>query len=227
MNGKGAIDVHKDYLWNSTQSLGTFVYSHRPAGAVIGGPSTATSTGYVQSTTYEVSLPLANRHVSYESIDYTVGRTSSNVEELRIDAEVAWAPIRTVEMPTSGVVTLTGFGRTSAMNPSGDPTTVTLTRSQAQRLRQRIATLSNVASGSICMEDSTLFVVSVAPGPGQRATWSATGDICPGDLYVVSGTQHITLVDTPCSLRSLIQSLLPVDKALASRKALQSCGPRL
>jgi hypothetical protein len=227
LNGIGTIDVHQDYLWKSTQSLGSFVHSHRPAGALIGGPSTGTSTGSVESTTYEVSLPLANRHVSYESIDYTVGYTSSGVEELRIDAEVDWAPIRTVEMPTSGVVTLTGFARTSDMNPSSEPTSVTLTKSEAQRLRSRIATLSNAFYGSVCMEDSTLFTLSVAPGPGQRATWSASGDICPGDLYVVNGTEHITLVDTPCSLRSLIVSLLPADKAQASRNALKSCGPRL
>jgi hypothetical protein len=224
-DGQGTVDVHQDYLLKSKLDLDAFIASHRPSGALVGGPNTGSGTGSTQSTTYEFSLPLANRHVSFESLDYTVGFTSANVEELRVDAEVDWAAIQTVEMPTSGVVTLTGYGRTSDMTRSSDPTTVTLTKAQAQKLRERISSLSNAVAGG-CMEDSTLFIVTVAPGAGQRTTWTATGDVCPGDLYVVSGTRHVTLVDTSCPLRSLVVSLLPKGKALATRKALKTCGPR-
>lgn len=222
-DGTGTVDVHQNYLLKAKLDLATFIASHRPSGAVVNGPNSENSGEL--STTYEYSLPLANRHVAFESLDYTVGYASNGVEELRVDAGVDWVPIQSAKMPIKGVVTLTGFGRLSDMNPSSDPTSVTLSRSQAIRLRRQILTLSNAPTGGICMENSTLFVLAVAPGKGMPASWTATGVACPSYLNVADGNSKVSLVDTPCSLRGLIDAILPKGKAMGTRSELKFCGP--
>jgi hypothetical protein len=69
--------------------------------------------------------------------------------------------------------------------------------------------------------------ISVATGVGQPVRWTATGDVCPGDLNVVSGARHILLIDTSCSLRALVGAFLPKGKAMATRAELKACGSRL
>ena len=82
--GSGTIDVHRDYLLTLNFSLASFIASHRPPGAVVGGPDSEVQPTSI--TTYEYSLPLLNRHISFESLDYTVGCAPGKIEELRIDA---------------------------------------------------------------------------------------------------------------------------------------------
>jgi hypothetical protein len=219
-------DVHQTFVLKNNVNIAKFVRAHRPVGGVIVGPNTESGSDITTETSIGVSLPVSNRHVAFEGIDYTVGYTAKHVEELRVDVHVDWVPIHTAEMPTTGVLTLTAFGRLSSAENSSDATSVVLTRLQAHRLHDIITSLPNVPVGEDCMEDSTLFTITVAPAVGMSATWTATGDDCPGYLYVTSGTGHISLADTPCSLRSYLLSLLPRGMARATRSSLKVCGPR-
>lgn len=220
--GKGTTDLYKYYVLKSKVNLASFIAANSPKGAVVSGPNSESSG--VRSTTYEYSLPLANRHIAFESIDYTTGETPSGVEELRVDAEVDWVAIQPVTMPVTGIVTLTGYGKLSLANPSTEPASVTLTKAQALELRSQISSLTNAPTGSFCMENSTLFTITVAPAKGQNATWTGTGAQCPGYLTVASPTGYVSLIDTTCPLRNLIRDLLPAKKAEASRKELKTCS---
>ena len=54
--------------------------------------------------------------------------------------------------PKSEIVTLTGYGRLSPMNPSSDPTSVVLTRSEALAFNRAVAALS-MEGGPNCHEN--------------------------------------------------------------------------
>lgn len=219
------VDVHRNYVLARPLNLAAFVKAHHPLGATIGGPESMAGNYLTAVTGYQLALPLANRHLSYEQLDYSVGVTSKNVEELRVDAEVVWVAIESVTMPTSNPVVVTGFGQDTSMRGSSDPTSVTLTKSQAVKLRGVISSLSNTGGG-ICMEDSTLFTITTSTKARSTATsvkWTASADVCPGVLSVVSGNRHVSLDDKSCVLRSLVGDLLPPGKAAGTRRYLKDC----
>jgi hypothetical protein len=221
----GTANVHQTFVLQDKVDIVTFVKAHRPDGAAIEGPNTESGSGITPVTSVGFSLPSSNRHVAFEGIDYSVGYSATKVEELRVDVHVDWVAIHTVEMPTTGVATLTGYERASVMRGASGPTSVVLTRSEVLKLHDIITSLPNVPRGA-CMEDSALFSIRVAPGMGMPVTWTAIGDACPGYLNVTSGASRISLADTTCSLRTYILSLLPQGKAEATRTALKFCGPR-
>ena len=219
---KGTTDIYKYFVLKSKIDLAAFIDANRPQGAVVSGPDSETSGQH--STTYEYSLPLANRHIAFESIDYTTGETTAGVEELRVDAEVDWVAVQPLVMPVTGVVTLTGYGKLSLANPSSKPSSVTLTTVQALALRRQIMSLTNAPTGAFCMENSTLFTITVAPSKGQSATWTAKGDECPAYLTVASAAGYVSLIDSTCPFRNFIRSLLPATGAKATRKELKNCS---
>ena len=220
----GTLDLHEYFFVGSGVHLADFIDAHRPRDAVIDGPNSMTSGE--ASTTYEYSLPLANRHIAFESLDYTVGLTPSGREELRIDAEIDWAPIVAAVMPVKGDVTVTGYGKlASPLRSSSDAAMVTLNPSQALHLRDQILTLSNAQISGACMENSTLFVITVSPGKDRPVEWTATAEACPGLLFVNEGTKHIELVDNTCPFRRLISGLFREGEAVGTRAALKFCGP--
>jgi hypothetical protein len=221
----GTANVHQTFVLQDKVNIVTFVKTHRPAGAAIEGPSTESGTDITPVTSIGFSLPVSNRHVAFEGIDYSAGYSATKVEELRVDVHVDWVAIHTVDMPTTGVATLTGYERASVMRGASGPTSIVLTRGEVLKLHDIITSLPNVPRGA-CMEDSALFSIRVAPGMGMPVTWTAIGDACPGYLNVINGTSRISLADTTCSLRTYILSLLPKGKAEATRAALKFCGPR-
>ena len=80
--------------------------------------------------------------------------------------------------PKSEIVTLTGYGRLSPMNPSSDPTSVVLTHSQALAFNRAVAALS-MEGGPNCHENSVVFTLSIAPVRGQTPDWKVTERECP------------------------------------------------
>jgi hypothetical protein len=92
--------------------------------------------------------------------------------------------------PKSEIVTLTGYGRLSPMNPSSDPTSVVLTRSQALAFNRAVAALS-MKGGPNCHENSVVFTLSIAPVGGQTPDWKVTEWECPAAW------------DSQCSIRNL------------------------
>jgi hypothetical protein len=221
----GTANVHQTFVLPHKVNIVTFVKTHRPHGAAIEGPNTESGSDITPVTSIGFSLRVSNGHVAFEGIDYSVGYSTTKVEELRVDVHVDWVAIHTVEMPTSGVATLTGYEKTSLVRGSSGPTSVVLTRDEVLRLHDIITSLPNVPRGA-CMEDSALFSITVTSSAGMPVTWTAIGDECPGYLNVTSGSSRISLADTTCSLRTYILSLLPQGKAEATRTALKFCGPR-
>ena len=217
--------VHRNYVLQRPVDLASFLRDHHAPGATIEGPQTVSGSAVTSVTGYQLNLPFASRHLSYEQLDYTVGTTAPSDKELRVDAEVVWVPIENASMPTSHPVILTAYGHMTAFAGSSDPTTVTLTKSEAVQLRKALSSLSNTAGG-VCMEDATLFTLATsftAPGSTRSVKWTATADVCPGVLSVVSGTRHVALDDHSCVLRSLVGKFLPARKAAATRLSLKNC----
>lgn len=218
------VDVHEVYTFTHAINLGEYLRLNRLDGASLAGPSTVSGSSIPTETGYEYTLPFANRHVSYERLDYSLADSRTGAETLRVDAQVVWVPIVTVHMPTTHPVTLTGYDHLSlAMGPSG-AVSVTLSPAQARRLERVVASLSS-AAGGVCMESSPMFVITTSTRSKDDAKklWTATAQECPDVLGVVDGTRHVMLDDSSCALRNLVLSDLPRGEATASREALGSC----
>lgn len=221
---KGYVDLHDDDVLAGPVDMSNFLGAHLKPGSTYNGPSTASGTGMVTTTSYTMAIPFANRHVSLEELVYTTARATNGAEELRVDAVVQWAPIRTVVMPTKGRVKVTLFRRISLSSSSSDPITVTLRSAKARRLRAVIESLSNTYGG-LCMEDPTLFTISASPLTGGSPTWKAVARECPNVLEVTSGSTRVMLSGGSCTLGEFVTTLFP---ALANNEtvtALRSCIP--
>ncbi len=222
--GIGRIDLHHDYLLRKPIDLATFLSAHKPRGSVVSTSGVESGSGIVATTTSSVSFRFANRHVSLEQLTYASGRASNGEQEFRVDAVVEWMPIRTVLMPTKGVVTITLYRKLSLMENSSDPVSLVLSHTQALAVRSAIASLSNTDYGG-CMEDAELFAISVSPGKGQPDTWTGRAEECPSDFYVGSGAQPIALSNGSCTLVTYVGSLFPKLAANETVKILNSCVP--
>ncbi len=56
-------------------------------------------------------------HVTFCGVYYQTTQAKDGEQELRVDVQVIYLPILHVKMPTDGVVTVTGYGTTSLMDP--------------------------------------------------------------------------------------------------------------
>ena len=216
------VDVHREYRLTSALDVGSFVRSHVLSGAVVSGPNSASGSNINPVTVYSETIPITDRHISFEEIDFTVGSAPYDSLELRIDALGEWEPVRTVLMPTSGGASLTVYRKLSLSESSSDPISIELSRPDVLKFRKVISDLSNT-SNSMCAEDSTLFKITIVKKSGAPITWSATADECPGILTVLSGSSTTLLYDRSCPLETLVASMLPKGKADAVRKQLGSC----
>ena len=134
-----------------------------------------------------------------------------------------------VSLPATGVISITGYARMSAMSGSTDPTTVVLTRRQTTALRLAIAKLPQPPSLSdkpmVCMEQDTVFIISVAPTRGASANWVATAELCPapGLLFIKDATGPQLGAVPYCALRSFITSIFPKSAVAGTRSAFKFC----
>jgi hypothetical protein len=132
-------------------------------------------------------------------------------------------------MPSTGVVTLTGFGTISPANPSGDPTSVVLSTSEAALLRNKISTIPSLSmSGTqlACMEQEKMFTITVKAHRGiSRSDWIGQADLCPapGILYVHGPAVGKPKIARYCSLLSLFLSFFPKGTANGTRMGLHFC----
>ena len=215
--------VTRYYVVSGTVNVGTFAKSHW-ASNEWQGTGTSNDGRPRTSNTFAGMAMCPDRHAAYCSATYTTTRLSSTRQELRVDVDLVWTAIRTVYMPTSGVVTVTGYQTLSLMNASSGPVTVTLNGSQVQRLRTAISQL-RASPGGMCMEDATLFKISVASTKGTAARWSAVADECPGVLAVSFKGTHVALNDRSCALESLVSTFFTAPQARGTTTALKSCTP--
>jgi hypothetical protein len=217
-----AVDVARYYRVSSSVDITTFAESHFPKNESLGTASTPNG-GYHTSASFSALSMCPNRHVAYCSVTYSASALNKSQQELRIDIDVVWTPIRVVRLPTSGVVTLTGYEKTSLMNSSSEPVKVVLTSSQVVKLRSAIAQL-RTSPGGLCMEDSTLYKISVTPSDKGDAFWSATADECPGQLNVKTQGHLIELNARSCPLETLISSFFPPHSARGTKQGLEACS---
>jgi hypothetical protein len=140
-----------------------------------------------------------------------------------------WNANTGLTMPSTGSVTVTGYGDSSPANPSTQPHSIILTKSQAATLRGQISsipTLSLSTSSLSCQENETAFkivVTSVQSSPS--VTWTARAQLCPapGILYVRGNRTGGSDIVRYCTLKRLILSFFPKGTVNGTRSGLRFC----
>jgi hypothetical protein len=217
------VDVARYYRVPSSIDVTAFAESHFPKGEWQGNGSTIDG-GYHTSVNFSALSQCTDRHAAYCGVTYSALTLSKSQEELRIDVAVVWAPIHVVLLPTSGVVTLTGYDKISLMNPSSNPVHVVLNATQVKKLRGAIALLRG-SPGGLCMEDSMLYKISVSSTTNGKAFWSASADECPGQLSVRDHGHQIALNARSCPLEKLVGTFFPPRSANGTKLGLKVCEP--
>jgi hypothetical protein len=218
---RNLIDVAQEFLVPESDNVGKYLDRHQQ-------PTRVMSTGIVDAESatgsyhYNYLLWCPNRHVAYCDATYSV-MPVHGMQELRIDVQVLWVPIRPVFMPTSGIVTLTGFRTLSEFGQPVKSVSVVLTHTQAVKLRRVIASLQPTIDGFFCSLDATVFKISIAAREGGPPIWSASAHQCPGVLYIDSSGKTVMLDDHLCSLHQLVSSFLPAATAVGTTSDLKFC----
>jgi hypothetical protein len=219
------ISIHRNFLLSSTIDISNFVREHDLRGASLTGTQSDGGSNMTPAIGDGMELALTNRHVSFAEIDYSTGNDSASQLELRVDVHVVWLPVRTVVLPESNTVTLTGFGALSLMNLSSDPTTIELTTGQIGRLRSALSALHNTAGSGGCMENDTLFAITARSGSTSGSPWRAVAEECPDYVTISSGALPTLQLLDSCTFERLISSFFPPKSAVGTRRFIQSCSP--
>jgi hypothetical protein len=198
------------------------VQAHLPSGEKVSGNGTTSgpNTNPVYSLT--VSRTCVSPHIIFCGVYYTTTEAKSGEQELRVDAQVIYLPIVHVKMPTTGIVTVTGYGKTSLAMGSSDPSSVVLTHHQILSLRSAISGLKDMGSNGMCMEDSLLLNIKVVKN--GKVTWSAIADECPGGLTITSSTSKVILDNRSCSFWHVVNSFFASGQASATKTDTRICS---
>ncbi len=212
--------AHHLYLLPLSVSVDQYVRAHLPLGEKV----TETGSGNAPNTypVYNLGLSLTcvSPHITFCGVYYQTTQAKNGEQELRVDVQVIYLPVVHAQMPTSGVVTVTGYGRTSLMDGSSNPTSVVLTHHQALTLRTVVAELKDFGGG-MCTEDSVMLKISVAKD-GQ-VVWAATADECPGALTITSAKASPILYDRSCSFWHVVDSFFASGTANGTKSDSKVC----
>jgi hypothetical protein len=212
---------HRFYLLPPSVSVDQYVRAHLPTGEKV----TETGSGNAPNTypvdNLGVSLTCVSPHITFCGVYYTTTEAKNGEQELRVDVQVIYLPIVHAKMPTSGVVTVTGYGKISLMNSSSDPSSVVLNHHQVLILHTVIADLKDGADMGMCMEDSQLLKIKIVKN--ARVVWSAAADECPGVLQITSAKSNLTLDDRSCSFWRVADSFFPSGTANGTKSGSQVC----
>ena len=214
--------VHHLYMLPLSVSVDQYVRAHLLKGEKVTETGTGTSPNANPVYNLGVSLTCVSPHITFCGIFYQTTEAKNGEQELRVDVQVIYLPILHVKMPTEGVVTLTGYGKTSLMNASSDPSTVVLTHHQALTLRTVIAGLKDLGSNGMCMEDSLLLKITIVTN--GKVVWSATADACPGALTITSAKTNVILDNRACSFWHVVDSFFPSGTAVATKTGSKYCN---
>ncbi|GEM_PF-2168511 len=141
----------------------------------------------------------------------------------------AWSANSGLMMPSTGAVSVTGYGASSPANPSTQPHSVILTNSQATTLRNQISaipTLSLPTRSLSCVENETAFKIVVKTAQSSpSAAWIAQAELCPapGILYVHGKDAGGPKIAKYCTLKRLILSYFPKGTVNGTRSGLRFC----
>jgi hypothetical protein len=217
------VDVVRYYLLPSSFGLSSFAESHFPRSQWQGSGSSFDG-GYHFSDSFSVMPLCLNRHAAACEVTYSGVILAGKKQELRVDVSVVWLAVHVGRLPTTGVVTVTGYDKISVMNPSSGPVRVTLNESESSKLRSAISQL-RTSPGGMCVEDSTLYTISVATKAEGKVFWSAIADECPGALYVTGQGGRFALSGRSCPLEKLVATFFPAKEAQGTRSGLKVCQP--
>jgi len=209
------------YVLPMSVSVEQFVRAHLPSGETV----TETGNGNAPSSNpvyyLGLSLTCVSPHITSCGVWYTTTEAKDGQQELRVDVSLVYLPIIRAEMPTDGVVTVTGYGKISLMDRSSDLTSVVLTHHQALTLRTVVAELKDFGGG-MCMEDSELLKINIVKD--GTSVWSATADECPGVLTITSGKTTLNLYNRSCAFWHVVDSFFAPGVANGTKSGSQVCG---
>jgi len=211
---------HRLYLLPLSVSVNQFVRVHLPAGEKVTETGSGNAPNAYPVYNLGLSLTCVSPHITFCGVYYQTTEAKNGEQELRVDVEVIYLPILHVQMPTSGVVTVTGFGRTSLVDGSSDPTSVVLTHHQALTLRSVVAELKDFGGG-VCMEDSLMLKISVEKD--GNVVWGATADECPGVLAITSAKANLSLYDRSCSFWHVVDAFFASGTANGTKSDSKVC----
>jgi hypothetical protein len=218
-----SVDITRYYLLPSSFGLSSFAESHFPRSQWQGSGSSF-DDGYHFSDSFSAMPLCPNRHAAICEVTYSGVVLARKQQELRVDVSVVWLVVHVGRLPTTGVVTVTGYDKISLMNPSSDPVRVTLNASKSSKLRSAVVQL-RTSPGGECTEDSTLYTISVASRSDSKVLWSAIADECPGELVVTGQGSRFALNGCSCPLERLVATLFPSTEAQGTRSGLKVCQP--
>jgi hypothetical protein len=209
------------YVLPMAVSVDPYVRAHLPGGEKVDETGYGSSPHAYPVDNLGVSRTCLGPHITYCGIYYTTTEAKDGEQELRVDVAVIYLPVIHAEMPTGGVVTVTGYGKTSLMDGSGDPSSVVLTHHQALTLRTVVAELKDFGGG-MCMEDSQLLKIDIVKD--RKSVWSATADECPGVLAITSGTRTLTLDNRSCAFWHVVDSFFAPGTAAGTKADSKVCA---
>jgi hypothetical protein len=112
-------------------------------------------------------------------------------------------------IPLNQVAEVTGYERTSVMNPSSGPVTVELSMARADVLAATIDSLP-AGPGIDCHEDELLYRVVFTSSLGAPASYEADGHGCMGAVLVTEGGRELSpRQDVRCELFNSVAQVLP------------------
>jgi hypothetical protein len=214
--------AHDLYLLPMSVSVDQYVRGHLLKGEKVTETGTGTSPNANPVSNLGLSLTCASPHITYCGVFFQSTEAKDGEQELRVDVQVIYLPILHVKIPTDGIITVTGFGKTSLMNASSDPASIVLTHHQALTLRTVIARLKDLGPNGMCMEDSLLLKIKIVKD--AKVVWSATADACPGALTVSSFSTKAILDNRSCSFWHVVDSFFPSGAATATKSESHYCN---
>jgi len=206
--------AHHEYELSTSVSVERYVASHLPAGETLNGTGTGDGPNVLTTHTVELAANCVSPHITYCGVSYATTEVAGH-QELRVDVQVVWLPIVHVAMPTTGLVTVTGFATTSLIRGSSRPSSVVLSQSEAHQLSAQTAGLKDMSQNAQCMEDSALLDITVTQN--SKVTWRAIADDCPGELRITSPTGDHLLDDRSCAFWHVVDSFFPAGTATATK----------
>lgn len=213
---------HHLYLLPASVSVEQYVRTHLLKGERVTESGNGTAPNTYPTYNLGVSATCVSPHITFCGVYYQTTQAKDGEQELRVDVQVIYLPILHVMMPTDGVVTVTGYGTTSLIDPSSDPTSVVLTHHQALTLRTVISRMKDLGFEDTCMEDSLLLKIDVVHH--GTTVWSATADVCPGALAITSKTSNPILDDRSCPFWHVVDTFFPSGTAKATKAAINGCA---
>ena len=226
----GTSDLHRFYLVSAAvaSELPGFVTGHLPAAKL-------ESSGLgSQVDEFLFVLPTFGPHEYLAALEYatstSAGEPCSNpgaipvtVCLLRLDAVTTWEPSRsaTEVVPNGDRARVTGFASLSIFRSSG-PVVATLGPARSAQLVRAFDSLP-LGEGPGCHEDQTLYEIEFWPADGPGPHYQVQGEGCEAVVFVSVGAKVLhPLSDSACSLRKLVQQLLP-PTAKATRAVVGAC----